>query len=44
MEVTCITEDEAKTNRRDAINRGCVVSLVAYDPARDVYVFDIYNT
>lgn len=34
------TEAQAQAARRDLINRGAAVSLIAYDPARDRYAFD----
>ena len=33
---------EAHRERRKWIQRGRTVSLVAYDPERDLYVFDVY--
>ncbi len=41
-EMTFKTEDEARITRRDLIETGHRVSLMALDPARDLYVFDLY--
>ena len=40
-EIITITEAKAHDVRRRFINQGMAVSLVAYDPARDVYAFDV---
>ena len=39
-EHTYSTEVAAKAARRRMISEGWMVSLIAYDPARDLYVFD----
>lgn len=42
MEYTFKSEKSAHRIRRNYINRGCfIVSLIAYDPARNVYAFDV---
>ena len=41
-EMTFTTEDQARTTRREYIDKGFRVSLLALDPARDLYVFDLY--
>lgn len=43
MEKTFRTEDDARTVRRTLIDQGRQVSLIALDPARDMYVFDVYS-
>jgi hypothetical protein len=40
MEHTFSTEAEAHTTRRTMIDQGTQVSLIAYDPSRNVYAFD----
>jgi len=40
QEFTFTTEREAVMAQRGFISRGVTVSLIAYDPERDVYVFD----
>lgn len=42
-ENTFRTEQFAKDTRRELINLGINVSLIAYDPSREVYVFDIIS-
>lgn len=34
---------KVRAARREFINRGCSVSLIAFDPSRDVYAFDVYR-
>lgn len=41
-EQTFTTEHAARSARRDLINAGHTVSLLALDPTRDLYVFDLY--
>lgn len=41
-EHTAITESVAKIVRRAAIDAGKRVSLIAFDPARDVYAWNVY--
>jgi hypothetical protein len=36
-------EDDARESRRELIRLGKEVSLIAYDPSRDVYTFDVYE-
>jgi len=36
------TEQAAHAVRRSLINKGKRVSLVAFDPSRNLYVFDVY--
>jgi hypothetical protein len=40
-EHTYASESAAHDARRQYIDAGRAVSLVAYDPARDAYVFDV---
>lgn len=40
-ESTHSTEQDAKAVRREFSRQGREVSLIAYDPARDLYVFDV---
>ena len=40
-EQTYTNEATARTERRTLINRGKAVSLIAFDPERNVYVFDV---
>lgn len=42
-EHTADTERAAHTARRAAINAGASVSLIAYDPSRDVYAWDVIS-
>ena len=42
-EYTYRNEAEAHTARRAFINRGHLVSLIAFDTSRDVYTFDVYS-
>ena len=42
VEKTYRHEEEARDARRTLINSGQEVSLIAYDPARDLYAFDLY--
>ncbi len=42
-EKTFQNEAEAHRVRRQYINSGRMVSLIAYDPSRNVYVFDLYS-
>lgn len=37
------SESAARAARRSFKARGLSVSLLAYDPARDAYVFDVYG-
>lgn len=37
------TEALAQNTRRALINAGIAVSLIAYDPARRLYVFDVLS-
>lgn len=41
-EMTFTSEDTARTARREHIDAGHRVSLLALDPARNLYVFDLY--
>lgn len=41
-EQTFTTEHAARSARRDLINTGHRVSLLALDPSRNLYVFDLY--
>lgn len=36
------SEAFARQKRRALINQGKVVSLLSFDPSRDLYVFDVY--
>jgi len=40
-EMTFITQTAAKSARRECIDAGRSVSLLAFDPTRDVYAFDV---
>lgn len=40
-EQTFTSETQARVARRTHINKGRSVSLIAYDPSRELYVFDI---
>lgn len=42
-EFTYPSEDRARMVRREAIIAGRQVSLIAYDPTRNAYVFDVYD-
>lgn len=43
MERTFKNERDAKESRRDYLNEtGAEVSLIAFDTAREVFVFDVY--
>lgn len=42
-EYTFHNEAEAHRVRLEHINAGYSVSLIGYDPSREVYVFDILN-
>ena len=41
-EYTFTTEAAAKSSRRNDINAGRSVSLIAFDPSRNLYVYDRY--
>jgi hypothetical protein len=41
-EFTHSTEQAAHAVRRSLIDQGRKVSLVAFDPSRNLYVFDLY--
>jgi hypothetical protein len=41
MEKTFKNETAAHTARRSLIGKGVAVSLIAYDPSRDLFVFDV---
>ena len=43
-EQTYTDESKAHRVRRGYINLGYNVSLIAYDPSRDAYVFDVWHT
>jgi hypothetical protein len=42
-EHTYRTEADAHAARRELINQGLSVSLIAFDPARNVYAFDAHD-
>ncbi len=42
-EYTYVNESDARADRRAWIESGKSVSLIAYDPSRDRYTFDVYN-
>lgn len=42
-EVTAHTEERARRLRRVCIQEDQEVSLIAYDPERDLYTFDVYE-
>lgn len=42
IQITATTEDQAKTDRREQIEQGVPVSLIAFDPSRELYVFDVW--
>lgn len=42
-ERTFSTEAGARSARRALINRGMPVSLIAFDPTRNLFAFDVYG-
>lgn len=42
IQVTATTEEQAKAYRREQIEMGEPVSLIAFDPSRELYVFDVW--
>lgn len=42
-EITWKNEEFAHRHRRELIDSGHSVSLIAFDPSRNLYVFDLLN-